>query len=113
MTALHGDPPSRPAADGGPPPPPGRRSRLIALALALLAIPLARSPPRQARYGRMVLDFLGYMVSIQLMLLGTELIAQGKLPASLGLWWLTIPALLLGVWFYSRDGHLPRRRRAR
>ena len=61
----------------------------------------------------MVLGFLGYMVSIQLMLLGTELIAQGKLPASLGLWWLTIPALLLGVWFYSRDGHLPRRRRAR
>lgn len=86
---------------------------LIALALALLAIPLARSPPRQARYGRMVLGFLGYMVSIQLMLLGTELIAQGKLPASLGLWWLTIPALLLGVWFYSRDGHLPKRRRAR
>ena len=36
MTALPGVPSTRPAADGGPPPAPGRRSRLIALALALL-----------------------------------------------------------------------------
>ncbi len=86
---------------------------LIALALVLLAIPLARSPPRQARYGRMVLGFLGYMVSIQLMLLGTDLIAKEKLPAAAGLWWLTIPLLLLGAWFYSRDGRLPKRRFAR
>ena len=86
---------------------------LIALALALLAVPLARSPPRQARYGRMVLGFLGYMVSIQLMILGTDLITKGKMPAALGLWWLVIPALVLGVWFYTRDGHLPKRRRAR
>ncbi|RMH93316.1 LPS export ABC transporter permease LptF [Lysobacter pythonis] len=86
---------------------------LIALGLALLAVPLSRSPPRQARYGRMVTGFLGYLVSIQLMLLGTDLIAKGKLPAALGLWWLLLPVLALGVWFYSRDGRLPRRRLAR
>ena len=86
---------------------------LIALALALLAIPLARSPPRQARYGRRVLGFLGYRVCIQLMLLGTDLITKGKIPTGLGLWWLLLPALALGAWFYSRDGHLPQRRRAR
>ncbi len=83
---------------------------LLALALVLLAVPLARSPPRQARYGRMVLGFLGYMVSIQLLILGTDLIAKGKLPASAGLWWLTLPLLLLGAWFYARDGRLPKRR---
>ena len=85
---------------------------LVALALALLAVPLSRSPPRQARYGRMVLGFLGYLVSIQLMLLGTDLIAKGKLPAALGLWWLVIPALALGIWTYARDGRLPRPGRA-
>ena len=36
MTALRGCPPTRPAPDGGTSPAPGRRSRLIALALALL-----------------------------------------------------------------------------
>ena len=82
---------------------------LIALALALMAIPLARSPPRQARYGRMVTGFLGYLVSIQLMLLGTDMLATGKLPIGLGLWWLVLPALVIGIWTYSRDGRLPRR----
>ncbi|MGY0505536.1 LPS export ABC transporter permease LptF [Luteimonas sp. e5] len=85
---------------------------LLALALALMAVPLSRSPPRQARYGRMVTGFLGYLVSVQLMLLGTDLIAKGKLPAGLGLWWLVLPALALGIWAYRRDGRLPRRRRA-
>ncbi|PJK08908.1 LPS export ABC transporter permease LptF [Lysobacteraceae bacterium NML120232] len=83
---------------------------LIALALALMAIPLSRSPPRQARYGRMAVGFLGYLVAIQLMIFGTDLIAKGKMPAALGLWWLTIPALLLGIWLYRRDGKLVRRR---
>ncbi|MDO5611509.1 MAG: LPS export ABC transporter permease LptF [Pseudomonadota bacterium] len=86
---------------------------LIALALVLLAIPLARSPPRQARYGRMVLGFLGYLVSVQFMLLGTDLISKGKLPAAVGLWWLVLPLLALGIWFYSHDGKLPRRGLAR
>lgn len=86
---------------------------LIALALALLAVPLSRSPPRQARYGRMALGFMGYLVAIQLMILGTDLIAKSKLPVALGLWWLTLPALLLGIWLYRRDGRLARRRLAR
>ncbi len=83
---------------------------LIALGLALLAIPLARSPPRQARYGRMVLGFMGYLISIQLMILGTDLIAKGKLSAEIGLWWLLLPLLAMGIWFYHRDGRLPRGR---
>lgn len=86
---------------------------LIALALVLLAIPLARSPPRQARYGRIVLGFLGYLVSVQLMVLGTDLIATGKLPTTLGLWWLLLPLLVSGIWFYSRDGKLSRWRLSR
>lgn len=85
---------------------------LIALALLLLAVPLSRSPPRQARYGRAVMGFLGYLVSIQFMMLGTDFIAKGKLPVALGLWWLILPALALGLWFYFRDGRLPRQRLA-
>jgi lipopolysaccharide export system permease protein len=87
---------------------------LLALAFALLAVPLARSPPRQARYGRITLGFLAYIVGTNLMLLGTEWLADGKIPAALGLWWLVLPLLALGAVMYFTDGRIraPGRRRA-
>ena len=87
---------------------------LLALAFALLAVPLARSPPRQARYGRIALGFLAYVVGMNLMLLGTKWLADGVIPPGLGLWWLVLPLLAVGTWLYSRDGRVgvPRRRRA-
>jgi lipopolysaccharide export system permease protein len=77
---------------------------LLAIALMLLAVPLARSSPRQARYGRIAIGFLGYMVTVNLMMLGTQWLADGKLPMPLGLWWLLLPVLVLGIWLYLRDG---------
>jgi lipopolysaccharide export system permease protein len=81
---------------------------LLALAFALLAVPLARSPPRQARYGRITLGFLAYVVGMNLMLLGTDWVADGKLPAALGLWWLVLPLLGFGAWMYFSDGRMKR-----
>jgi len=83
---------------------------LLALALALLAVPLARSPPRQARYGRLVTGFLGYFVATDLMILGTQWLARGRIPMGLGLWWLTVPLLAFAAWLYLRDGQLRRPR---
>jgi lipopolysaccharide export system permease protein len=81
---------------------------LLALAFALLAVPLARSPPRQARYGRITLGFLAYVVGMNLMLLGTDWVADGKVPAALGLWWLVLPLLGFGAWMYFNDGRMGR-----
>jgi lipopolysaccharide export system permease protein len=78
----------------------------LALALALLAVPLARSPPRQQRYGRIVVGFLGYFIATDLMILGTQWLSRGKLPRAAGLWWLTLPLLGLAIWMYMRDGKL-------
>ena len=86
---------------------------LLALAFALLAVPLARSPPRQARYGRITLGFLAYVVGMNLMLLGTDWVADGKVPAALGLWWLVLPLLGFGAWMYFNDGRMARARTAR
>ncbi len=85
---------------------------LLALAFALLTLPLARSSPRQQRYGRLMLGFLAYLVSANLVFIGTRMLAEGELPALLGLWWLTLPLLGLAVWMYLRDGRLARPRRA-
>ncbi|SHE70477.1 LPS export ABC transporter permease LptF [Thermomonas hydrothermalis] len=85
-------------------------SPLLALALALLAVPMARSLPRQSRHGAILLAFLVYLVNLMLIILGTRWLAEGRLPTALGLWWLLLPLLAVAVWRYVRDGQLPRRR---
>lgn len=105
-TALLGDP--RPQARAqlhfriAPP--------LLTLAFALLAVPLSRSAPRQARYGNLAVGFLIYLFSMFLMLLGTQWLDDGKLPVALGLWWMLLPLLAVAVWMYARDGAIKRPR---
>lgn len=79
---------------------------LLALAFVLIAVPMARSSPRQARYGSMLMAFLAYLVGIFMMLLGTQWLADGTLPPAAGLWWLLLPMLAMGVWLYLRDGRI-------
>lgn len=83
---------------------------LLALAFALLAVPLARSSPRQARYGRILIGFLAYLVGMNLTLLGTDWLGSGKLPLAAGLWWLVLPLLALAAWMYFDDGRVRRAR---
>lgn len=86
---------------------------LLALAFGLLAPPLARSAPRQARHGRMMLGFLAYVLTTNLTLLGRGWLEQGRIPSALGLWWLSLPVLAVAAWWYFRDGRLSGRRRPR
>jgi len=83
---------------------------LAALLLAALALPLARTPPRAARYGVLLLGLLAYLVYQNLMLLGRAWIAGGVTPLAVGLWWLHLPVLLVTVWLVRRDGRLGRSR---
>ena len=86
---------------------------LLTLAFALIAVPLARSPPRQARYGRIMVAFLAYLVGMNLTVLGTRWITEGKVPAVIGLWWLLLPLLAFAAWLYARDGRMRAPRRLR
>lgn len=79
---------------------------LMTLAFALLAVPLARSTPRQARYGPMLMGFLAYLVSVFLARLGTNWLADGKIAGPLGLWWMLLPLLAVALWLYFRDGRV-------
>jgi lipopolysaccharide export system permease protein len=81
---------------------------LLALAFALLAVPLARSSPRQARYGRILIGFLAYLIGMNLTMLGTDWLGSGKLPLAAGLWWLVLPLLALAAWMYFDDGRVRR-----
>jgi lipopolysaccharide export system permease protein len=81
---------------------------LLTLAFALMAIPLARSMPRQARYGRLMSGFLAYMIGMNLMLMGTKWLEKGKISPELGLWWLVLPLLAIASWLYFFDGRMRR-----
>ena len=86
---------------------------LLTLGFALLAIPLSRSSPRQARYGNLAVGFLIYLFGVFLMMLGTQWLQDGKLPTAAGLWWLVLPVLAAGIWLYARDGAIRRPKAAR
>ncbi|ATD66884.1 MULTISPECIES: LPS export ABC transporter permease LptF [Luteimonas] len=88
---------------------------LLTLAFALLAVPLARSPPRQARYGRMMTGFLAYVLGMNFMMLGKDWVGEGRIPVALGLWWLVLPLLGFAAWMYFTDGRVvaPKWKRAK
>lgn len=62
---------------------------LSALLLALLAIPLSRSKPRQGRYARMLAAIVIYTVYFNLLDVSRTWVESGTSP---GIWW--VPALL-------------------
>ncbi len=80
---------------------------IFALILAIIALPLARSEPRQARYGRLILAFMSYLIGMNMLLIGADKIGTGTVPNWLGLWWLHLPMLMLALWLFLRDGRLP------
>lgn len=84
---------------------------LLTLALGLLAMPLGRGEPRQARYGRMLAALLIYLNAMALLMLGKGWLATGVLPAWAGLWWLLVPVAVLAAWLFRTDGRLRRPRR--
>ncbi|MCE3004687.1 MAG: LPS export ABC transporter permease LptF [Xanthomonadaceae bacterium] len=83
---------------------------LSALLLALLAVPLSRSAPREPRYAKILLAVLAYVVYTNLLNLGRGWLADGTLPAAAGLWWLHGAALLLALVLLRADARSGARR---
>ena len=84
---------------------------LVVAVLGVLALPLGRGEPRQARYGRILAALLIYINAMILLVLGKGWLAAGTLPAWLGLWWVLVPLSVIAAWLFMADGRLPRRRR--
>ncbi len=69
-----------------------------ALALALLAVPLAKTSPRKGHYGNLLFGILAYIIYANLLAVGQALIEQGRVPHQLGLWWVHLGTIALALW---------------
>ncbi|NNF51151.1 MAG: LPS export ABC transporter permease LptF [Gammaproteobacteria bacterium] len=68
---------------------------LSALVLALLALPLSKTSPRQGRYGKLAVAVLVYVVYSNLLGAARVWLERGLLPPVVGLWWVHAMVLLL------------------
>jgi lipopolysaccharide export system permease protein len=75
---------------------------LSVLLLALLAVPLAHTSPREGRYGKLVLGIVAYLIYSNLLALGQAWITKGYVPAGLGLWWVHGIVAMLALWLIAR-----------
>ena len=76
------------------------------LVLALLAVVLSRQNPREARYGRLLIAILVYLLYANVLALVRAGIVQGHVPAWLGLWWVHALAAAIGAWIVWRQYHV-------
>lgn len=84
-----------------------------AVLMALLAVLLSRTSPRQGRYGKLFIAILVYVIYNNLLNVARTWLERGVVPEFVGLWWVhALLAALIGVALARELGYL-RRRRAR
>lgn len=91
-----------------------RLSQVLALlVVALLALPLSRSTPRQGPFGRLVLAFLIYTLYLSLQGASEKWMVDQVTPTWLGLWWVHLTVALLALLLFLPDTVIYRRWRRR
>jgi lipopolysaccharide export system permease protein len=67
------------------------------LVLALLAVPLSRSSPREGRYGRLGIGLLCYLIYTPMIEIARVQVEREVVPAWVGVWWVHAAALAVAI----------------
>jgi lipopolysaccharide export system permease protein len=78
-------------------------SPIMALVLTLVAVPLSRLRPRQGRYARVGFAIVVYFVYSNLLSAAKVWVEKGQLPPAIGVWWVHIVILALGLYLVFRE----------
>jgi lipopolysaccharide export system permease protein len=76
---------------------------LMALVLTLVAVPLSRLRPRQGRYARVGFAIVVFFVYSNLLSAAKVWLEKGELPQAIGVWWVHLLALALGLFLVLRE----------
>jgi lipopolysaccharide export system permease protein len=85
---------------------------LSVLVLVLLALPLAKSSPREPRYARLLIALLAWVIYYNCLAIGRSKLSQGAFDPRVGFWWVQVPTVLLALFLLWRSQRLPRPRPA-
>lgn len=72
--------------------------------LALLALPLSRTSPREGRYARLGIALLIYVIYSDLLLISRVWVERSVIDGDVGMWWVHAVVALLGLWMLAREG---------
>lgn len=70
---------------------------ILCIILAVLAVPLSRTSPRQGQYAKLTLAILIYISYTNLLNVSRVWLDKGELPLYLGLWWVHGAMLIVGL----------------
>lgn len=76
---------------------------IMALVLTLVAVPLSRLRPRQGRYARVGFAIVVYFVYSNLLSASKVWLEKGELAPAIGVWWVHLAALALGLYLLMRS----------
>lgn len=71
--------------------------------MALLALPLSHTTPRQGRYGKVALGVLAYALYANVLITGKSMLQKGEIPEWFGLWWVHVLIILASLWLIRRS----------
>ena len=72
--------------------------------LALLAVPLSRTSPREGRYARLGMALFIWLIYFNMLLIARGWVERGIVDDTVGMWWVHAILALLGLWLLSREG---------
>lgn len=76
---------------------------ISALLLALLAVPLSKTNPRQGRFGRMFVGIMVLVIYNNLLSVGRSAVAKGEISPWIGMWWVHILLAVLVILLYRQQ----------
>ena len=65
--------------------------------LTFIAVPMSAVKPRQGKFGKILPALLLYLGYFIFLIVGKSWINDAKVPASIGLWWVHLTALFIGL----------------
>jgi lipopolysaccharide export system permease protein len=71
--------------------------------LALLAVPLSRTSPREGRYARLGIALFVYLIYFDLLSIARMWVERGIISDAVGMWWVHAVVGLLGLWMLARE----------
>ncbi len=76
---------------------------LMVLSLTLVAVPLSRVNSRSGKFAKLLPAIIIYIIYANFMFLARDGIVSGKVPLWIGMWWIHVAIMLLGIGLLWRN----------